>query len=433
MKKHLFIIVLGAALALLMSQVALAGPELQSGGRVYYVTGGDTVEGIAARFGVSVEALLRKNGIANPDLIFAGQALIVPDLGYGYGAKKPDYGYGYNEPNSYGCANYHVVKAGETLSGIALYYNTTVHALLQQNKLYNKDFVYSGQKLCVPGGRQPTGYQHYDSPAGDYYHTVAKGETLSGICDYYGVNVREVTRANNMSHATYIQPGQRLAIPGYQAKPAALPYSPVPSPKPAPAPSYKSGPPARAERPGPSYRPDASDKPGPPGKHDDSASVYLRLGRNVGYEPWGKPKLGLDDCLADWFDDSNPAQRFTAEVILTNKSRRDISGNWASSSNVIFHTMSGAQRNACMHLFDQAWLDEFERQGKRDEILKAASGSSGYASPFPGNLEPDDTVDVTFFTHLEKGDLVTKVEFAKFGICFDPNSGDRISCGGKGY
>ncbi|HHY47332.1 MAG TPA: LysM peptidoglycan-binding domain-containing protein, partial [Firmicutes bacterium] len=46
--------------------------------RIYVVQPGDTLAEIAARYGVSVEAIARANNIANPDLIYAGQILVIP-------------------------------------------------------------------------------------------------------------------------------------------------------------------------------------------------------------------------------------------------------------------------------------------------------------------------------------------------------------------
>ena len=45
--------------------------------QVYIVQRGDTLSGIARRFGVTVNYLVNRNGITNPDLIFPGQRIIV--------------------------------------------------------------------------------------------------------------------------------------------------------------------------------------------------------------------------------------------------------------------------------------------------------------------------------------------------------------------
>ncbi|MPY91609.1 MAG: LysM peptidoglycan-binding domain-containing protein [Acidimicrobiia bacterium] len=47
-------------------------------GVAYVVVSGDTVSGIAARFGVSVAAIISANPIADPSVLSIGQTLIVP-------------------------------------------------------------------------------------------------------------------------------------------------------------------------------------------------------------------------------------------------------------------------------------------------------------------------------------------------------------------
>ena len=38
---------------------------------------GDTLSGIAAKFGTTYQAIAAKNGISNPNLIYAGQKLVI--------------------------------------------------------------------------------------------------------------------------------------------------------------------------------------------------------------------------------------------------------------------------------------------------------------------------------------------------------------------
>jgi LysM repeat protein len=45
---------------------------------VYEVQSGDTLGGIAVRFGVDMEALANRNGIEDPRRIRTGQQLIIP-------------------------------------------------------------------------------------------------------------------------------------------------------------------------------------------------------------------------------------------------------------------------------------------------------------------------------------------------------------------
>ena len=49
--------------------------------QVYVVQAGDSLGGIASRFGVTLEALIQANGLTNPDFLFAGQRLTIPGDG----------------------------------------------------------------------------------------------------------------------------------------------------------------------------------------------------------------------------------------------------------------------------------------------------------------------------------------------------------------
>lgn len=90
------------------------------------VVRGETLGGIAQRYGTTVAKLSELNGIKNPNLIYPGQKLKLP-------AKST--------PSS------HTVARGETLGGIAKRYGTTPEKLAKLNGLKNPDLIYPGQKL----------------------------------------------------------------------------------------------------------------------------------------------------------------------------------------------------------------------------------------------------------------------------------------------
>jgi rare lipoprotein A len=52
-----------------------SGAQVGASGGTYVVQSGDTLSGIAAQLGTTVDDLMAANGIANPDLIYAGQTL----------------------------------------------------------------------------------------------------------------------------------------------------------------------------------------------------------------------------------------------------------------------------------------------------------------------------------------------------------------------
>lgn len=97
----------------------------------YTVKAGDTLSGIAYRYGVSYQELAAYNNIANPNLIYAGQTIRIP-----LGHQRPS-------------AQYYTIKPGDTLSQIALEFGTTVGALQQLNGISNPNLIYAGRTIRV--------------------------------------------------------------------------------------------------------------------------------------------------------------------------------------------------------------------------------------------------------------------------------------------
>ncbi len=219
MRRLLAVLALTLLFVTLNVGIVMAAPGMQSGPQIHYVGFGDSLSGIAARYGVSAEAIMQVNGLTNPDMIYVGQPLLIPGLGT-YG-QSPGY------PAGGGCGNTHVVRPGETLSGVAWQYGVPVDTLLASNQLYSRDMVYVGQELCISGGPvyrpQPATYQNYTPAPEAFYHKVIEGDCLSDIAYRYGVDHDSIMRANGLNSDGFIWVGQRLVIPGYQPAPPQLP------------------------------------------------------------------------------------------------------------------------------------------------------------------------------------------------------------------
>lgn len=101
----------------------------------YTVKKGDTLSEIAAKYGTTYQTLASYNGIANPNKIYAGQVIKIP-----------------NGTVSTSSNTTYVVKKGDTLSGIASKYGTTWQKIYQDNKSIigsNPNKIYEGQKLII--------------------------------------------------------------------------------------------------------------------------------------------------------------------------------------------------------------------------------------------------------------------------------------------
>ena len=117
---------------------------------------------------------------------------------------------------------YYTVQSGDSLSRIARRYGVSVSSLAAVNGLSWNAWVYSGQRLRIPGGSSPA-----PAPApstGSY--VVRRGDTLTSIALRYGVSKTALASANGISWTSWVYVGQRLTIPGQSSTPAQPPAQP---------------------------------------------------------------------------------------------------------------------------------------------------------------------------------------------------------------
>ena len=176
-------------------------PPVHARQMVHVVRRGENPTRIAAYYGTSVRAIARANGLRNPNYIWVGQRLVIPRGGGGGGGWVG------------GCGCVHVVRRGETLSQIAWRYGTSVWAIARQNGLRNPNYIWTGQRLCIPCGGYSPPPRRYTPPSCGITHVVRRGETLYSIARRYGTCVQAISRANGLWNPNYIWAGQRLTIP----------------------------------------------------------------------------------------------------------------------------------------------------------------------------------------------------------------------------
>jgi LysM repeat protein len=167
----------------------------------YVVGWGDSLSLIAARYGTTVSAIVQANGLANPNLIYVGQRLTIP---------------GSSSPSTTGSGVY-VVQRGDTLSAIAVRYQTTVQQLVQMNGLSNPNLIAVGQRLAVPQGQpsaSPSGQTSTGGSGAATSYQVRAGDTLLGIAVRFQVSMWDIVVANNIANPSLIYAGQTLVIPG---------------------------------------------------------------------------------------------------------------------------------------------------------------------------------------------------------------------------
>jgi len=134
----LFAVLLAGSALVAFPRTSAAAPEPAPSADGYVVKAGDTLNAIAARYGVSTSALARANGIRNINRIYVGQRLVIPGRSV---STAPATG---SAPAT-ATGGVYIVQRGDTLSRIAARYGTTVQALMSINNIANPD--------RRPGGR----------------------------------------------------------------------------------------------------------------------------------------------------------------------------------------------------------------------------------------------------------------------------------------
>lgn len=163
-------------------------PNAPQEGDVYTVKSGDTLSGIAVKYGMTTQELQDLNGITNPDLIYVGQVLRLS---------------GNSQPNA---QDTYTVRSGDTLSGIALQYGVTVQELQNLNGIADPNRIYVGQVLKINNSSGAS----YESGGATY--TVQSGDALSLIAQKFGVTTQYLQDINGISDPNKIYVGQVLKI-----------------------------------------------------------------------------------------------------------------------------------------------------------------------------------------------------------------------------
>lgn len=99
----------------------------------------------------------------------------------------------------------HIVKAGDTLSEIAVKYGTTVAKLQQLNNLKNPNLIYVGQKIKVYGNST-------NSTNSAKYHVVKPGDTVSELAVKYGSTIAQIKSWNKLDNKYTIYVGQKIRV-----------------------------------------------------------------------------------------------------------------------------------------------------------------------------------------------------------------------------
>ncbi len=177
------------------------------------VAHGDTLTGIAEKYGVSMALIQESNELKNPHRLSLGTEILVP-RGTEHKAsvvaelkrRKEEAERERKQADPFSLSTY-VVRTGDSLWSIASKYDLDINTLFGCNSLKDPDHLKPGTTLRVPN-------------QDGILYDVKKGDALDKIAKKFGVYAEAILAANNLTSSSTLKEGSSLFLPG--AKPITV-------------------------------------------------------------------------------------------------------------------------------------------------------------------------------------------------------------------
>ena len=162
-------------------------------GPVYIIQPGDTLSGIAARFNVSLTDLMSANNISDPNVVSAGQQLVIPGLSGVTGTLTTE-----------------LVNFGDTFRSFERRTQVSADLLAKLNHLVSPTELYVGSNLIIPEQDNATDLTNRLTPA--------PGESLLEAAVKANTDPWTLVALNSLSGTWDGLPGDVLYAPGAAAQ-----------------------------------------------------------------------------------------------------------------------------------------------------------------------------------------------------------------------
>ena len=244
----------------LAQAIGTASPTVPAvGGAVLHtVAQGDTLQSIAAQYGVPAEDIATANGVSVDGVLTIGQELAIPgevppatetpapgkprpavrrdatdDATATESATATEVPAPTDIPAATATPQMHTIGSGESLNYLAAQYGVSADDIAAANGITKDTLLSVGQVLTIPA---PTARPVDLSPgqtatavaaSGAEIYVVTSGDTLRWISAHFDVSMDAILAANGLTEQSVLKVGQQLVIPNEStAQQAAAPTAP---------------------------------------------------------------------------------------------------------------------------------------------------------------------------------------------------------------
>ncbi|MGI8406225.1 MAG: LysM peptidoglycan-binding domain-containing protein, partial [Thermomicrobiales bacterium] len=198
-----------ASLAVLVLMLGAVSSSFAASQYRYEVQDGDTLDSVAATFGVDPQAIAASSYMPSGDTLTPGQVIVIPEPG-----QSPSDAAAMaatREGTSPWIYTMYTVQSGETLDGIASAYGLDSKALADFNGISDATNITVGQRLAIPPSRdgqqaQASAQEATASHAADVVvpkvPTYAQSRNLS--CEYAAVHIATAAFGNAIPESVLI-------------------------------------------------------------------------------------------------------------------------------------------------------------------------------------------------------------------------------------
>lgn len=95
----------------------------------------------------------------------------------------------------------YTIRPGNTLFGIAQFFQTSVNDILRYNNIQNPNNLTVGQTLTIPAGSSP-----------NQYYVTRPGDSLWSIAQKSNSTVDRILELNGLGNPNIIYPGQLIQV-----------------------------------------------------------------------------------------------------------------------------------------------------------------------------------------------------------------------------